>query len=112
MSCWSLVCLIPFITNVLFKELFSTLLHSENFDEKEVFRNDPLSEKIAEGVEMDEEKRARVEDLAHRIGMSPQDVQFQEGVFLAKHVEKCRYCSMLWNATNEVTSSHAREDAI
>jgi len=61
---------------------------------------------------MDEEKRARVEDLAHRIGMSPQDVQFQEGVFLAKHVEKCRYCSMVWSAANEVTSSHAREDAV
>lgn len=92
-------------------ELFSILLHSENFDEEDVFRNDPLLEKTAEGVEMDEEKRARVEDLAHRIGLSPQDVQFQEGIFLAKHVEKCRYCSMVWSAANEVTSSHAREDA-
>lgn len=92
-------------------ELFSILLHSENFDEEDVFRNDPLLEKTSEGVEMDEEKRARVEDLAHRIGLSPQDVRFQEGVFLAKHVEKCRYCSMVWSAANEVTSSHAREDA-
>ena len=53
----------------------------------------------------------RIEGLAQNLGLDPKDARFQEGIFLAKHIEKCRYCSMLWNAANEVTSSHAREDA-
>jgi len=57
------------------------------------------------------EKIERFEGLAQNLGLDPKDVRFQEGIFLANHIEKCRYCSMLWNATNEVTSSHAKEDA-
>jgi len=57
------------------------------------------------------EKIERIEGLAQNLGLDPKDARFQEGIFLAKHIEKCRYCSMLWDAANEVTSSHAREDA-
>ena len=57
------------------------------------------------------EKIERIEGVAQNLGLDPKDVRFQEGIFLAKHIEKCRYCSMLWSFANEVTSSHAREDA-
>ena len=59
---------------------------------------------------MYEENREDIEGLAHKIGLDPNDVKFQEGIFLSKHIEKCRICSMLWAATNEITKAHARED--
>jgi len=69
------------------------------------------SEKNSDKDMWNAEKIERIEGLAQNLGLDPNDARFQEGVFLAKHIEKCRYCSMLWDAANEVTSSHAREDA-
>ncbi len=91
---------------------FAILMYSENFDEDGIYKHDPLSEKQLEPVEIDEEKRSISEELANRIGMDPLDTKLQEGVYLAKHIEKCRICSMVWSAANEITSSHARENEI
>lgn len=58
------------------------------------------------------DNKERVEEFARRIGMDPMDIKIQEGAILAKHIEKCRKCQMIWFIANEMTSIHAKEEDI
>jgi len=56
--------------------------------------------------------KERVEEFARRIGMDAMDIKIQEGAYLAKHIEKCRKCQIIWYIANEMTTSHAKEAEI
>ena len=57
---------------------------------------------------MNEEENLR--EFARRIGMDPLDASIQQGAILAKHLEKCKKCEMIWFIANEIVHKHASEE--
>ena len=52
----------------------------------------------------------RYEGVAQYLGLGKNDPNFHKAIELANHLKVCRYCQMVWDAANHITSSHLKED--